>query len=204
MTCAAKLAHIIGPRSSEYAQQTQSKVDVHGYPSRKQVVKEFTRFDFLILGKKGCTIRTFNNQTKGRIFEVRITWRIQKNRRNSQKITVVRDFENNNLCPVLAAFEIYSYSIDICQGAGDPMIATVDKNDKLKYLTNGRIATLLRTVARKVIQFMSGRVSCLTKRVQKLTSLKTACVGLAIPIACIFEILQQLLSNMVNPLKRPL
>jgi hypothetical protein len=33
------VAHQIGPRAAEYAQKTQTKADVHTYPSGKEVIK---------------------------------------------------------------------------------------------------------------------------------------------------------------------
>jgi len=103
----AKLAKVLGPRSSKYVQKTMSKVDCHEYPSGKAVIKAWIRKDYTFYDNKNRVIKTFNQKTKDRVAKVTITWRIQKNRRNGQKITVVRDYKNSDICPVLAALEIY-------------------------------------------------------------------------------------------------
>jgi len=146
----AKLAKVIGPRSSEYAQKTISKVDCHEYPSGKTVIKAWIRKDYTFYDNKNRVIKTFNQKTKDRVAKVTITWRIQKNRRNGQKITVVRDYKNSDICPVLAALEIYMNSIAKGQPEDQPMAATLDTKGNIRYLSNGRIATLLRSAARKV------------------------------------------------------
>ena len=146
----ASLAKVVGPRASEFAQSTQSRVDVHRYPSGKKVVKAWIRKDWLFYDKAGKKVRTFNKKTRSRIAKVRITWRIQKNRRNGQSITVVRDWDNPEVCPVLAAFDIYMNSIRIGQKDTLPMLAFIGKDGKMKYLTTNKIAEILRKVARTV------------------------------------------------------
>ena len=48
----AKLAKVIGPRSSEYAQKTISKVDCHEYPSGKTMIKAWIRKDYTFYDNK--------------------------------------------------------------------------------------------------------------------------------------------------------
>ena len=146
----ASVAKIVGPRTGEYAQNTQHKVEVHEYPSGKKVVKAWTRQDFAFIDKSGKKIKTFNGNTRKRVAKVIITWRIQKNRRNGQSVTIVRDWSNEEVCPVLAALDIYMHSISIGQDAKLPMIATLDKSNKFKYLTSNKTASILRQAARKV------------------------------------------------------
>jgi len=56
---------------------------------------------------------------------------------------------------VLAAFEIYSNYIAIGQPDDLLMTATLDAKGNIRYLSNGRIATLLRSAARKVYPDLS-------------------------------------------------
>ena len=74
----------------------------------------------------------------------------KKKRCNGQKITVVRDYKNSDVCPVLAALETYNNCIVIGQPEDQPMAATLDAKGNIRYLSNGRIATLLRSATRKV------------------------------------------------------
>lgn len=143
----AKLGKVIGPRISEYGQKTQSKVDVHEYPSGKKVVKAFTREDFEFFDTSGKRIRTFNSKTRARVGKVRIRWRIQKNRRNGEKLMFKRE-NDDEICPVLAAFDIFMHSLDIGQPENLPMAATLDKKGKLKYLTNSKVTAILRKAAK--------------------------------------------------------
>ena len=146
----ASLAKIIGPRACEFAQKTISKVEMHQYPSGRKVVKAFIREDFTFFDKSGKRIKQFTTATRAAVKKVKIRWRIQKNRQNGQVITVVREFTNDELCSVLAAWDIYTHSIEIGQTSELPMVATLTVKKEIKYLTGSRIATLLRQIARKV------------------------------------------------------
>ena len=85
MTC---LGRFIGPRVSEYAQTSAKTVDVHTYPSGKKVIKAFTANNFVFYNKAGHTLQLTDDSRLAQAHRVRITWRIQKNRCNGQKITL--------------------------------------------------------------------------------------------------------------------
>ena len=59
----ARFGHIIGPRASEYAQKTQTNVEIHTYPSGKDVIKAFVSDDFEFYDQKGRRIRTRNKRS---------------------------------------------------------------------------------------------------------------------------------------------
>jgi hypothetical protein len=80
------LSRFIGPRVSEYAQTTQDKVDYHVYPSGTRVIKAFTANDFVFYDKNGHVLKKIDNSTVNSATSVQITWRIQKNHQNGQKI----------------------------------------------------------------------------------------------------------------------
>lgn len=143
------VAKIIGPRASEFAQKTQSKVDFHKYPSGKTVVKAFTRADFTFYDKNGKRLTIIDENTHKIVGRVKIRWRIQKNRQNGQKVTVVRELIDDKLCSVLAALEIYLHSVRIGQPEDMPMLV-MKVEDKFKYLTANRIAKRIRDAAKKV------------------------------------------------------
>ena len=147
----ATLAKILGPRPCEWCQKTQSKVEYHEYPSGKKVVKAFTRLDFEFFDRHGNKITTFTDETRLIVAKVRVRWKIQKNRQNGQKVTVVKNIECDDLCPTLAAWDIYVQSLKIGQAADMPMAATWDdKKNKVKYMTATRVAEILRKIAKKV------------------------------------------------------
>jgi hypothetical protein len=144
------LGRVIGPRAGEYSQKTQYKVEVHEYPSGKKEIKALTRNDFIFLDKSGRRISTFNSNTRARVARVRIKFRIQKNRQNGQEITAVCDRDNPDICPVLAAFDLYMHSIEIEQPDDLPLVAMLDDKRKIKYLTYSKVASVLRKIAKKV------------------------------------------------------
>ena len=100
MTC---LGRFIGPRVSKYAQTSSKKVDYHKYPSGNKVIKAFTTDDFVFFNKAGNTLKLIDNSCLDQAHKVRITWHIQKNCRNGQKITLSAEQSYHKICAVLAA-----------------------------------------------------------------------------------------------------
>ena len=78
----------IGPRVSKYAQTTDKNVDFHVYPFEKQVIKAFTANDFQFFDKNSQVITELSDTSIKVIDRVRITWRIQKNHQNNQRVTL--------------------------------------------------------------------------------------------------------------------
>ena len=146
----ANVAKFIGPRSCEYAQKKNDKVEYHTYPSGKKVVKAFTREDLTFLDKKSSKLDVSNPESRKLVAKVRIRWRIQKNRQNGQVVTVKREWLAEDMCGVLALWDVCANSIAIGQTKDMPIFATKAKapGSKIKYLTAGRIATLLRNAAK--------------------------------------------------------
>jgi hypothetical protein len=81
------LSRFIGPCVSKYTQTTQDKVDYHVYPSGTRVIKAFTaNNDFVFYDKSGHVLKKIDNSILNLATSVQITWHIQKNRQNGQKI----------------------------------------------------------------------------------------------------------------------
>jgi hypothetical protein len=97
------LSCFIGPCVSEYAQTTQDKVDYHVYPSGTCVIKAFTANYFVFYDKSGHVIKKIHNSTLNLATSVQITWRIQKNCQNGQKIKLSADTKNPAICPIRGA-----------------------------------------------------------------------------------------------------
>jgi hypothetical protein len=79
------LIRITGFWVAEYAQTTQAKVNLHEYPSVNQVVKAFLPMDWIFKNDKGRLIKIHSLTANANLAvpsEVKVTFRIQKNRWN--------------------------------------------------------------------------------------------------------------------------
>jgi len=140
------LIRITGLRCAEYAQKTQTNVEEHEYPSGKRVVKAFVRSDWKFYNSKGRRIiDPIEVPTK-----LKMTFRIQKNRKNDQSITLVFDETHSDICPVRAAYRIYLRAKNLGQSDSEPMGVFVNRFGIKKYLTGGKIAEVLRSIAKRV------------------------------------------------------
>jgi hypothetical protein len=139
----------IGPCMSEYAQTSDKNVDYHVYPSGKQVIKVFIASDFTFYDEKSQSIADLSDVLFATVERVHITWHIQKNRQNNQKITLSCDKANKAICPVLAALCLVLRACRLLQLDSMP-VACYGKKDSLAYITGTRIAVLFRAAARAV------------------------------------------------------
>ena len=146
ITC---LGRFIGPRVSEYAQTSSKKVDRHKYPSGKKVIKAFTTDDFVFFNKSGHTLELLDDACLDQAHKVKITWRIQKNRRNGQKITLSGEKTCLTICTVCAA----GWMILLARRLGQPEdipVACYSYKGTLVYLTGKRIANLFRKAVKAI------------------------------------------------------
>ncbi len=97
------LACFIGLCVSEHEQTTQDKVDYHIYPSGTCVIKAFTANDFVSYDKKGHVLTKIEDSSLNFAASIQITWHIQKNRQNGQKIKLSADTKNPVICPIWGA-----------------------------------------------------------------------------------------------------
>ena len=141
---------ITGPRASEYAQKTQTKVEQHKYPSGKEVIKAFVSDDFEFYDKKGRRIRTRTAKSLSRVHHMRARWRIQKNRQNGQGLKIMADLANPEICPVRNAFLLVLRKTRLEHSLELPLAIFVNKTGAIKYLTASKIADVIRAAARTV------------------------------------------------------
>jgi hypothetical protein len=144
------LARFIGPRVSEYAQTTQDKVDYHVYPSGTCVIKAFTANDFVIYDKNGHIPKKIDNSSLILAASVQITWCIQNNCQNSQKIKLSADTKNPAICLVQGALRMVMRVHCLAQPDNMPVACYRTKKAPLLFITGSRIATLLREAVKKV------------------------------------------------------
>ena len=153
------LIQITGLRCAEYAQKTQTNVEEHEYPSGKRVVKAFVRSDWKFYNSIGRLITDPIEVPK----KLKMTFRIQKNRRNGQSITLVANDAHLNICPVRAAYRIYLRAKKLGQSDSEPMGVFVNKFGIKKYLTGGKIAKILQSVAKRVHpDWSANELSCIS------------------------------------------
>jgi hypothetical protein len=81
---------------------------------------------------------------------VQITWRIQKNSQNGQKIKLSGDTKNPAICPVWGALRMVMRASRLGQPVDMPVACYRTKKAPLLYITGSRIATLLRKAVKKV------------------------------------------------------
>ncbi len=81
---------------------------------------------------------------------LKVTYRIQKNRRNGQCIMLVADNNHPDICPVRAAYRIFLHAKRLGQSDSQPMAVFVNKHGITRYLTGKKISDILRSIARAV------------------------------------------------------
>jgi hypothetical protein len=144
------LSPFIGPCASKYAQTTQEKIDYHVYPSGTCIIKAFTTNDFIFNDKNGHVLKKINNSILDTAKSVQITWRIQKNHQNGQKIKLSADTKNPALCSVQGAIRMVMRATRLEQPDNMPVACYRTKKAPLLYITGSRIATLIRKAVKKV------------------------------------------------------
>jgi hypothetical protein len=126
----------------------QKEIDVHKYPSGKQVIKAFTPLDWIIYDKNNAIINTANQPTL--LQRVKVTFWIQKNRQNGQSITLKTNNKHPEICPVRAVYRILQQAKRLGQDNNQPLGVFINHHGIKKYLTGSKIAKLLQSVAQKV------------------------------------------------------
>ncbi len=144
------LTRFIRPCVSEYAQTTQDKVDYHVYPSETRIIKAFTANDFVFYDKNSHVLTKIDNSSLDLATSVQITWHIQKNRQNSQKIKLSADTKNPAICPVWGALRMVMRARRLAQPDNMPVACYRTKKAPLLFITSSRIATLLCKAVKKV------------------------------------------------------
>jgi hypothetical protein len=147
-----KFINITGLRCAEYAQKTQSAFNKDEYPSGKRVVKAFIPTDWTFYDSSGTIMNIHPLTCLVQVFPARlkVPYRIQKNRRNGQCITLVADNDHPDICPVQAAYRILLSAKRLDQSDSQPMAVFVNKQGMTRYLTGKKISDILQSIARAV------------------------------------------------------
>jgi hypothetical protein len=129
---------------------TQDKGDYHVYPSGTRIIKAFTANDFVFYHKNGYVLTKIDNSLLKFAVSVQITWHIQKNRQNSQKIKLSADTKNPTICPIQGALRMVMRACCLAQPDNMPVACYRTKKALLLFITGSRIATLLCKAVKKV------------------------------------------------------
>lgn len=145
----ACIFRLSGYRGIEYLQKTQKRVEVHVYPSTKRVVKGLVRHDWTFSDKQGRIITNHGEDNFSILGKFTTTHRIQKNRKNGQKISIAADDTCFEICAVRAAYRIFLRSIRLGQTNDLPMGICADNPERpFIYLTKDKVTKILRQATR--------------------------------------------------------
>jgi hypothetical protein len=104
----------------------------------------------LFYDKSGHILKKIDNSTLDLATSVQITWRIQKNRQNGQKIKLPANTKNPAIFPVQGALQMVMRASHLGQPDDMPVACYRTKKAPLLYITGSRIATLLHRAVMKV------------------------------------------------------
>ena len=164
------IVRISGYRGGEYLQNTQKRIEVHEYNSGRQVIKAFIPTDWVFYDKEGQITSFHSEANLNNLSKFTATHRIQKNRKNGQKISIAADDRCEQICPVRAAYRIYLRAKRLGQTEDQPMgVFTTKQNGPTIYLTKDKVTKIVRQAAKiahpdwteemiKCIKVHSGRV----------------------------------------------
>ncbi len=141
--------HFIGPCISEYTQTTQNKVDYHVYPSETRVIKVFTANYFVFYNKNGHALTKNDSLSFDLATFIQITWHIQKNHQNSQKIRLSVDTKNPTICLVWGALQMVMRACCLAQPDDMPVACYRTKNAPLLFITGSRMPHFFAKQQRK-------------------------------------------------------
>ena len=145
------LSRYTGFRVSEFAQRGQDKADYHETPDNRRILKALNRTDITFRDTRGKNIKDLRAVTDmGTVHSIFVRWRIQKNRRNGERINLQRDDTHPSLCPVRAAIRIVLRSYRLQTQPEGPLAVFINNTGKRKYITGAKIAETFRASASAV------------------------------------------------------
>jgi hypothetical protein len=106
--------------------------------------------DFLFYDKNGHVLTKIDDSSLDLATSVQITWCIQKNHQNNQKIKLSADTKNPLICPIRGALRIVMRACRLSQPDDMPVACYRTKKAPLLFTTSSRIATLLCEAVKKV------------------------------------------------------
>lgn len=157
------LSRFVGPRLSEHANKQMKKITYHTWGSGNKIVRAWIATDFTFYDKTGVQIHLHRRSSDEiislypQIHYMRVTWRIQKNRRNGQSLKIPVEIAHREVCPVYNALQIVMRKIRLDPTNLDtPVCVYVAKNSTASlYLTGNKVKTLIHRAIDNVNPTMS-------------------------------------------------
>jgi hypothetical protein len=107
--------------------------------------------DWIIYDKNNAIINAVNTGNQLTLLQkVKFTFRIQKNRQNGQKITLKANDKHPEICSVRALSRILQRAKRLGQNDDQLLGIFINHHGIKKYLTGGKIAKFLQSVAQKL------------------------------------------------------
>jgi hypothetical protein len=156
------LIRVGGFRVAECAQKTQTKVDVFEFALGNKVIKAFISsiWSFYDANGRLLTLPSLDGLNKARK-KLTITFRIQKNWKNGQKITFAADDKHPHICPVCSEYLIFLWATWLGETDHQPIGVYLDHQGIVKYQTGNKIAELLQSIANHCHQDLTkDKISC--------------------------------------------
>lgn len=175
------LARFVGPRLSEYGNKQQKKITYHTWGSGRTIVRSWIAKDFTFFDKKGAEIHLHGMSTDKilsfypTIYYMKVTWRIQKNRRNGQSIKIPVERDHQMVCPVYNALQIVMRKTRIDPTNLDTPVCIYVNNNSMEplYLTGPKVKNLIQ----KAINIVNPKMSAEDRQKYSAHSLRVwACV----------------------------
>lgn len=145
----AILGRYLGPRLTEYAQKSYQRAEIHKFPSGKEVVKAICSEDIIFTNEHGRVVKPDNLLNIHLPTKIKVKFKVQKNRRNGEEKEVLSDANNEEMCPVKAAYRIVLRAALLKQPLDQPVGVYQHKNSTRRYLVGSDISKFLRKIAKK-------------------------------------------------------
>jgi hypothetical protein len=111
--------------------------------------------DFAFFDKSWCPLCTVDDSSFEVADTVQITWRIQKNCRNGQTITLSSNSAHPDLSPIRSTLRLVLRARRLKQQDTMPLQCYCTKKSPLVYLTASRMAALIQEAVKKVLPGIS-------------------------------------------------
>lgn len=140
----------IGYRASEISQTASTKPNYHTYPrTQRKVIKSICEDWWTAYDVNNNVINDILTNEDA-VHKMRITWLIQKNRQNGEKLTYARDTTNELFCVPRAIISMIRRARDLNQPSHLPLSVYKDSKGAVRYLTCKSLNDYIKQIAKAV------------------------------------------------------
>ena len=145
------LSRLVGPRLSEYGNKQQKKITYHTWGSGRRIVRAWIAQDFTFFDKNGVELSLVGRSSDELLslypamHYMKVTWRIQKNRRNGQSLKIPVERAHQAVCPVYNALQIVMRKVRLDPSNLDtPVCVYVTNNSTVPlFITGAKVKNLI-------------------------------------------------------------